>query len=91
MDNSYFDHPIILQNMETTILTKKLSWLKGLALKCPVGDEDANCPFFNIRTYPVGDRMKILDQMEMDEIVEMLDYHEVCLRHKEQKIIQFHK
>ncbi len=64
-------------------LTEKITWIKGLALHCPMGHEDPSCPFFKMRSLPVKERMQLLDEMGIVKIMEMADYHEACLRQKE--------
>lgn len=64
-------------NAETT-------WIKGLALRCPMGEEgDPNCPFYKMRLLPFRERMRIIDEMKPSEIADLAACHDACLRRKE--------
>lgn len=69
--------------MKLTDLNKDIKRMKELAHKCPMDDEDPDCPFIDMRCMPLRVRMQIIDNMDSTEIKRIACFHVACLRNKE--------
>ena len=58
----------------------KLEELKELVECCPQGHNllNLNCPFRNIRKLDDNNLEKVLCQMTIEEVEEIVDYHQAC-------------
>ena len=65
--------------MNYLFVEEKRTWIKGLALHCPMGEGVNGCPMTEIRLLPIKDRMKTVDEMGMETIIGINDYHNDCL------------
>jgi len=58
--------------------------LIGLLVSCPFNlDNPSNCPLHHIRTLPMADRVKWLDQLPSDDVAILQSNHRHCLFLKE--------
>lgn len=62
---------------------RKLVWVTGLMIRCPMGTALPNCPLASVRELPVEDRIKLTDEMDEARLDEIIEYHEACLRVRE--------
>lgn len=54
----------------------------GLIISCPIGhDENEDCPFFNIRRQPLGERIKLIKEMKIEGINFLVNEHQHCVLH----------
>ena len=63
-------------------LEKMRSWLKGLLLECPFGEEGEDCPAGAMRSLPVEERLEAVDAMSPAMVEQILLYHQSCLRRR---------
>jgi len=61
-------------------LEKMRTWLKGLVLECPLGEELESCPATEIRELPPQERLQAVDVMKPEKIEQILLFHQSCLR-----------
>jgi len=70
--------------MQTTIYSKhKRSWLLGLFVECPYGEETETCPSREIRKLSLNDRMQIAERVGHDVVDRFLERHRVCMTARE--------
>lgn len=63
-------------------LEKMRSWLKGLVLACPFGEETETCPAEEMRVLPLRECLAAVDAMSPDMIEQVLLFHQSCLRRR---------
>lgn len=62
---------------------QKVIWVKGLLIDCPMGKALADCPAKDVRALPIGDRLKLVDEMHPDQITQIIAHHRQCLQQRE--------
>lgn len=63
-------------------LEQMKTWLKGLMLGCPFGEEVEACPALEMRGLPLPERMAAVEGMRSDTIEQILLFHQSCLRRR---------
>lgn len=71
--------------MDNIKLEDKLIWIKGLLLECPMGKPLDDCPAEKYRKFPIKERMKIVNEMKIEEIEFIIKHHKECLRKREER------
>ncbi len=58
---------------------QKRTYVKGLALQCPMGESVNGCPMTDIRLLTVKEKMNAVNAMAVNTILEIINYHNDCL------------
>lgn len=53
--------------------------IHGRILRCPMGDNPADCPLYEIRLLPVEERIAWLESKTDDEVEALYSFHLRCL------------
>jgi hypothetical protein len=69
--------------MQTMYSNHKRSWLLGLFVECPYGDETERCPSKEIRKLSLDDRLQIAERVSNDVVDRFLERHRVCMTARE--------
>ena len=56
--------------------------MHGRILRCPIGDNPADCPLHETRKLPVEDRLAWLESKTDEEVLELYSYHTNCLEER---------
>ena len=56
--------------------------MHGRILRCPLGGNPEDCPLYEIRKWPMNERLAWLDSKTDEEVVELYHRHTDCLEHK---------
>jgi hypothetical protein len=59
------------------------SWLLGLFMECPLGEELETCPAREFRKLSLDDRIQIADGVPVDVVDSFLKRHHLCLSARE--------
>jgi len=62
---------------------KKLVWVTGLLIRCPMQKPLDNCPLEAFRKLPVEERVELADNMDEAELDQIIKYHDTCLWERE--------
>jgi len=54
----------------------------GRILRCPLGGNPKDCPLYEVRKWPVEERLAWLDSKNDEEVVELYHRHSDCLEYK---------
>jgi hypothetical protein len=63
----------------------KKAWLFGLAMGCPYGTAEEDCPVERLRCSPLSELMKMINIMTRAEMDAILEHHQQCRRRNEQE------
>lgn len=66
--------------MEELTLEHKRIWVQGLLMECPMGRSLEDCPAKDLRSLSIDERLKLVFDMEDDQIEWIIAYHRECLR-----------
>ena len=66
-------------------LDHKRIWVQGLLIECPFGEALEDCPAKDIRLLPIEERLKMISEIEEDQIDRIIAHHRECLRKREGK------
>jgi len=69
--------------MQTIYSKHRRSWLLGLFVECPYGEEIATCPAREIRKLSVDDRIEIAERVGHDVVNRFLEHHRICMSQRE--------
>jgi hypothetical protein len=58
------------------------TWLKGLAVECPLGKSDSGCPLNGLRNLTAAQIRHIVAQMSDNQVRAVINYHERCLKER---------
>lgn len=61
---------------------RHLTDIYGLIFKCPLQLEDKKCPYWNIRQKEPHDRVQIVGEMSIGQIIKLHLTHEKCFETK---------
>ena len=56
--------------------------LSGRLLRCPLGNNPADCPLHDVRQMPVEERITWLESLSNDEVIAFYLQHVRCLKSK---------
>jgi hypothetical protein len=59
--------------------------VEGLIFKCPLDEEDCECPFSHFRAIEGKDKFQKLSELTKEEYTNMWLHHKSCLKKKEGK------
>jgi len=65
----------------------KRSWLLGLFVECPFGEELETCPAREIRKLSLSDKLQIAEGVSHEVLDRFLNRHQMCLNGREQVAI----
>ncbi len=71
--------------MEELTLEHKRIWVQGLLMECPMGRSLEDCPAKALRSLSIDERLKLVFDMEEDQIEWIIAHHRECLRKREGK------
>ena len=60
------------------------AWVVGLAVECPMGEALPNCIMKSIRSIPLADAYKVVQDLPESEIEKIFKHHKNCLAEREQ-------
>lgn len=66
--------------MEELTLEHKRIWVQGLLMECPMGRSLEDCPAKDLRSLSIDERLKLVFDMEDDQIEWIIAHHRECLR-----------
>ncbi len=69
--------------MEELTDKHKKVWVKGLMIDCPMGIPLVDCPAKEVRDLPIPDRLKLVDEMDIDQLTGIITHHKQCLKKRE--------
>jgi hypothetical protein len=69
--------------MEKLNFEQKITWVKGLLIECPMGKPLINCPLETYRELPVGERFKLADSWDDNQLTQIINHHRNCLQERE--------
>ena len=69
--------------MQAIYTEHKRSWLLGLFMECPYGEEVESCPSREIRKLSLDDRMRIAEGVPQEVVDRFLERHHHCLTSRE--------
>jgi hypothetical protein len=69
--------------MQSIYSSHKRSWLLGLFVECPYGEELDSCPAREIRKLCMDDRMEIAERVSHDVVNRFLERHRLCMSNRE--------
>jgi hypothetical protein len=69
--------------MQSIYSRHKRSWLLGLFVECPYGEEVETCPAREIRKLSLDDRMEIAERVGLDVVDRFLERHRHCMSARE--------
>lgn len=55
----------------------------GLVFNCPLDENNLQCPFYDIRQLPVRERLKMIEELPLDDLFHMASKHFTCISGKE--------
>lgn len=59
--------------------------LNGLLFSCPHSKCEDDCPFLQIRTIPVIERIEYAKGLDSNKVTNLIEHHKACLSLKEDK------
>ena len=71
--------------MQTLFTEHKRSWLLGLFLECPYGEETPCCPSREIRKLSLDDRIRIAEGVDREVLERFLARHRNCMNTRGEK------
>ena len=60
----------------------KKIWIKGLVMECPAGIPTSDCPLNVLRSLPIMQANRIINQMSDQQVSDYLRTHSSCYHHR---------
>jgi hypothetical protein len=57
-------------------------WLKGLVVECPMGKPVADCPLNGLRSLPIPQLNKTVNELSEKTLKNFVDTHRTCYNHR---------
>jgi hypothetical protein len=69
--------------MEIVNLRDKRTWVKGVFADCPMGEPLSDCPANGLRSLPLAQLVRIVNDMSESKLDAVMAYHAECVRQRE--------
>ena len=66
-------------------IENKRIWIKGLTMECPYGTPVHDCPLNPLRSLPIPEANRIINNLTAQQIADYLETHRTCYNHRAAK------